>query len=45
MTQEESNQTLNFNSLYNENTGNNRVINANSIPNHDVGLFGPYWVV
>jgi hypothetical protein len=36
------NQTLSFNSLYNENIqGNNRVINANSIPNHDVGLFGP----
>jgi hypothetical protein len=35
-------QTLNFNSLYNETTqGNNRVITANSIPNHDVGLFGP----
>ena len=41
-TRGECNQTLNFNSLYNENIqGNNRVINANSIPNHDVGLFGP----
>ena len=38
----ECNQTLNFNSLYNETIqGNNRVINSNSIPNHDVGLFGP----
>ena len=36
------NQTLSFNSLYNENIqGNNRIITANSIPNHDVGLFGP----
>lgn len=36
------NQTLNFNSLYNETTqGNNRIITANSIPNHNVGLFGP----
>ena len=35
-------QTLGFNSIYNETTqGNNRVITANSIPNHDVGLFGP----
>lgn len=41
-TRGECNQTLSFNSLYNENIqGNNRVINANSIPNHDVGLFGP----
>jgi hypothetical protein len=38
----ECNQTLNFNSLYNETIqGNNRIITANSIPNHDVGLFGP----
>ena len=36
------NRTLNFNSLYNETTqGNNRIITANSIPNHNVGLFGP----
>ena len=36
------NQTLNFNSLYNETTqGNNRIITANSVPNHNVGLFGP----
>ena len=38
----ECDQTLNFNSLYNETIqGNNRIITANSIPNHDVGLFGP----
>lgn len=37
----ECDQTLNFNSLYNETIqGNNRIITANSIPNHDVGLFG-----
>lgn len=35
-------QTLNYNSNYNETIqGNNRVITANSIPNHEVGLFGP----
>ena len=38
----ECDQTLNFNSLYNETIqGNNRIITANSIPNHAVGLFGP----
>ena len=38
----ECDQTLNFNSLYNETIqGNNRIITANSIPNHEVGLFGP----
>lgn len=38
----ECDQTLNFNSLYNETVqGNSRIITANSIPNHDVGLFGP----
>tara|TARA_Y100000385_G_scaffold99696_1_gene103071 strand:+ start:222 stop:1211 length:990 start_codon:yes stop_codon:yes gene_type:complete len=35
-------QTLIYSSLYNETTqGNNRIITANSIPNHNVGLFGP----
>lgn len=39
----ECDQTLNFNSLYNETVqGNSRIITANSIPNHDVGLFGPF---
>ena len=38
----ECDQTLNFNSHYNETVqGNSRIITANSIPNHDVGLFGP----